>query len=202
MPFDPYDSAGIHSRRLPHWEQPGCTYFITFRLADSLPQDKVQQWYVERTKWLEQHPQPLSEEEAADYQRLFPDRLEQWLDAGYGECWLKDSKLATVVAEALRHFDGDRYTLGEFVIMPNHVHVLVTPLGEHKLTDILHSWKSYTAHEINHVLHRTGNVWQDESFDHIVRDERALLQFTQYIAANPSLAGLKEGEYRVGRSRT
>jgi D-tyrosyl-tRNA(Tyr) deacylase len=193
-PFDPQTSAEIHSRRLPHWEQPGRTYFITFRLADSLPQDKLQQCYVERTRWLKEHPQPLREKEAAEYQRLFPDRLEQSLDAGYGECWLKDSKVAAFVAEALRHFDGERYTLGEFVIMPNHVHVLVTPLGEHKLTDILHSWKSYTAHEINRVLHRTGPVWQEEYFDHIVRNADSLERFAVYIAQNPIVG-------RAGRLR-
>jgi len=185
MPFDPHDCAEIHSRRLPHWEQPGCTYFITFRLADSLPQDKLQQWREERSQWLKEHPQPISEEDFADYQRLFPDRLEQWLDGGYGECLLCRDDVSNIVERALRHFDGERYTLGEFVIMPNHVHVLVTPLGEHTLTDILHSWKSYTAHEINRMLQRTGLVWQEEYFDHIVRDTHSVERFAIYIAQNP-----------------
>ncbi len=150
-----------------------------------MPQDKLQRWYEERTQWLKEHPQPISEEEFADYQRLFPNRLEQWLDGGYGECLLHKDGVSEIVERALRHFDGDRYTLGEFVVMPNHVHVLATPLGENALPDILHSWKSYTAHEINRVLLRTGPVWQEEYFDHLVRDAHSLECFAAYIAQNP-----------------
>jgi D-tyrosyl-tRNA(Tyr) deacylase len=187
MPFDPQSLAEIHTRRLPHWEQPGCTYFVTFRLADSLPQDKLSQWYSQRTAWLKQHPPPLGESEISEYQRLFPDRLEQWLDAGYGECLLRSREVAEILEGALRHFHGQRYTLGEFVIMPNHVHALVTPLGEQTLAQIIHSWKSYTAHEINRVLGRSGPVWQDEYFDHVVRNAQCLERFATYMAQNPIL---------------
>jgi REP element-mobilizing transposase RayT len=166
----------------------GCTYFVTFRLADSLPQDKLRQWYEERETWLERHPGPLGEDGAAEYQRLFPDRLEQWLDVGSGDCILLDKEVANIVEQALRHFDNERYTLGQFVIMPNHVHVLVTPLDQHDLAQIVHSWKSYTAHEINRILHRTGPVWQQEYFDHIVRNALSLERFATYIAENPIVA--------------
>jgi D-tyrosyl-tRNA(Tyr) deacylase len=184
-PFDPAIRAAVHVRRMPHWEQPGRTYFVTFRLADSLPQDQQRAWSSEREQWLAAHPQPLSDTDQREYHERFPARLEQWLDAGHGECWLRQPPIARIVADALRHFHGQRYGLGEFVIMPNHVHGLVTPLGEWTLEQIIHSWKSFTAHEINQHLSRTGRVWQPEYFDYIVRNPQQLEKFAQYIRDNP-----------------
>ena len=198
-PFDPTARAAIHTRRLPHWEQSGATYFVTFRLVDSLPQNKLQQWYADRGQWLARHPEPHDEATRADYQRQFPDCLQQWLDAGHGECWLRRPAVANIVESTLQHFAGQRYELGDYVIMPNHVHVLVTPLGEWTLNRILHSWKSFSAHEINRMLGRTGPVWQPECFDHLVRNEQALRRFENYIRENPVKAGLRDGEYRAAR---
>jgi len=198
--FDPATTTAIHTRRLPHWQQPGCTYFVAFRLADSLPQDKLRQWYAEEKRWLTQHPEPHDETTRAEYQQQFPDRLQQWLDAGYGACWLRRPAVAAIVEQALRCFDGQRYALGDFVIMPNHVHVLVTPLGECALEEILHSWKSFTAHEMNRLLGQTGQVWQPEHFDHLVRSAHHVEQFAAYIAQNPIKAGLHENEFRVARA--
>ena len=187
IPFDAEAPASIHHRNLPHWQQPGCTYFVTFRLGDSLPQQKLQQWEAEREAWLRQHPPPHSEELRREFHERFPTRLEQWLDAGYGACWLRQPAVEVLMEQALRHFDGQRYKLGEFVIMPNHVHVLVTPLGECALEEIVHSWKSYTAHEINGRLEHTGKVWQEEYFDHLVCNAGALEQYAAYIRQNPTV---------------
>jgi valyl-tRNA synthetase len=103
---------------------------------------------------------------------------------------LKDEGAAKVVADALIHFDGERYDLGAWVVMPNHVHVVITPRGGHPVGDILHSWKSFTAHKINELLGRTGPFWQHESYDHIVRNERALYKIQEYIDRNPEKAGI------------
>jgi D-tyrosyl-tRNA(Tyr) deacylase len=197
-PFDPTVVVSKTHRRLPHWQQEGRTYFVTFRLADSLPHDKLERWMTEREAWRRAHPAPLTPEQQEEYDRLFDDRFQEWLDAGHGECTLRQPQLAHVVAESLRHFHGERYELTAFVIMPNHMHALVTPVGEWSLEQIVHSWKSYTANQINRTLERTGQVWQHESFDHIVRDEQALLRFYDYIRLNPIRAGLKEGEYVYG----
>jgi REP element-mobilizing transposase RayT len=89
-----------------------------------------------------------------------------------------------VVESTLRYFDGARYELRDHVVMPNHVHVIVTPFGEHLLSSIIHSWKSFTAHKINEILHRHGAFWQKESFDHIVRSSESLGKFREYIEAN------------------
>ena len=104
---------------------------------------------------------------------------------------LKDERAAKVVADALIHFDGERYDLGAWVVMPNHVHVVVTPRDGHHIGDILHSWKSFTAHKINELLGRTGRFWQHESYDHIVRNERALYKIQEYIDRNPEKAGIE-----------
>ena len=86
---------------------------------------------------------------------------------------------------SLMHFDGTRYELGEFVVMPNHVHAVVAPIGAHQLTRILHDWKSFSAHQFNRVLTSSGRIWHRESFDHIVRSAEALAKFDTYIRNNP-----------------
>ena len=180
------DGCVTMSRRfLPHWQQNGATYFVTFRLADSLPQVKLQLLQEEKEDWQKKHPEPLSEAEKAEYHRLFSQRVDKWLDAGMGECHLKNPQLAKIVADALAYFDGDRYHLGEWVIMPNHVHVIVTPLGNHKLSEITHSWKSFTANQINKYLNRRGQLWQKESYDQIVRSAQDLERVQIYIANHP-----------------
>jgi REP element-mobilizing transposase RayT len=191
-----------HDRNLPHWEQEGRTYFVTFRLADSLPQEKLRQWVAEREQWSRAHPEPHTDAQRAEYEQLFTERMQEWLDAGSGECWLAGAGVARVIETTLRHFEGERYRLGAFVIMPNHVHVLVTPLGGSSIVDILHSWKSYSANQINQLLDRQGTVWQSESFDHIVRNEDALSRFEEYIRENPARAGLRRGEYIYGSAAT
>ena len=146
--FDPRGHTGNVAGRLPHWRQDGVTYFVTFRLGDSIPQAQLKSWMREREEWLLAHPEPHDPTTRKEYYERFQARLEKWLDAGYGSCVLEIPESRDRVVEALAHFDGDRYRLHEFVVMPNHVHVLVTPHGAHELSAILHSWKSYTAKQI------------------------------------------------------
>ena len=197
-PFHPEDPVGIYSRHLPHWRQADCTYFVTFRLGDSIPQDKLGQWEQEFEEWHRRNPEPHSLEQRVDYHERFTERFHQWLDAGHGACWLRDSARSAIVEEALRFFDGQRYVLSHYVIMPNHVHVLVRPVKGHLLKEILHTWKSFSAHKLNEALGREGKFWQDESFDCIVRNAAQLEKYAAYIRENPTKAGLKGGEYRLG----
>ena len=192
QPFNPYEEIEATRRRLPHWQQEETAYFITFRLADSIPQEKLTQWEAERKQWLATHPQPWGETAVAEYSKLFSERRQQWLDNGYGRCLLKLPDVAEIVRSALLHFDGQRYLLDEFVLMPNHVHIIVKLLPGHDMSSVLHSWKSFTAKKINKAIEGTGTIWQDESYDHIVRSYSQLEFYRKYIRENPAKAGLKQ----------
>ncbi len=188
--FDPCADVDVSRRNLPHWQQEGRTYFVTFRLHDSLPQEKLEALRKNRAEWLDTNPEPWSAAQSQEYHEMFSEKVQLWLDAGYGSCLLKDPALAQIVADALRHFDGERYDLVAWVVMPNHVHVLLTPRPGFALGKILHSWKSFGAHEINKQVGRQGDVWQHETYDHIVRDPDSLWHFAKYIVDNPRHAGL------------
>jgi REP element-mobilizing transposase RayT len=171
---------------LPHWHQDGVIYFVTFRLADSLPQEKLKALSEEKEIWLEHHPEPRTPEQKAEYYDRFPQRLQQWLDLGYGSVLLKERKARELVENAITYFDGVRYKLDEFVVAGNHVHVLVAPQGGHTLSDILRSWKSFTSKKLLKLpggdrLSTAPIVWQRESWDHIVRSEASLNKFREYI---------------------
>src|SRR5207302_565996 len=130
-----------------------------------------------------------------EYQKRFRDAREEWLDQGHGGCILRHSQIAATVADSLRHFDGVRYALDSFVVMPNHVHVLVQPHEDNALSEILHSWKSFSAKAINKFRERPGIVWQDENYDRMVRDFEELERYRDYIKENPVAAKLDEGEF-------
>jgi REP element-mobilizing transposase RayT len=200
QPFDPEADFEVRSRNLPHWRQEGATYFATFRLGDSLPREKLDALRAEREDWLRRHPPPRSVTLLQRFQALFSARIEEFLATGCGACWLRRAEMQDVVAGALRHFHGDRYSLGAYVIMPNHVHALVTPYVGWNLSDILHSWKSFTANQINRAVNRQGRLWQEETYDHIVRDAEELAACEQYIRDNPAKAALRDGEFSLGRA--
>ncbi len=123
-------------------------------------------------------------------------RMEAWLDAGAGSCVLGEPKVAELMAGALRHFEGERYRLPAWVVMPNHVHVLIEPMGAHVLGDIVGSWKQYVARRAGVVrgtvtaAAASGPLWQRESFDRWVRDETERVRTVAYIERNPVKAGL------------
>jgi predicted solute-binding protein/REP element-mobilizing transposase RayT len=194
-PFDEQGELQRSRRNLPHWQQEGATYFVTFRLADAVPASLAGQWRHELRNWRRFHPDPLDDEARKEYRRRFLQVREDWLDQGNGSCLLREPKAAMIVAEALRHFDSQRYHLDAFVVMPNHVHAIVQPLPSHSLKEILRSWKSYSARQINKTLGRNGSVWMEESFDRIVRDWTALVRCRDYIARNPEKAHLTAGVF-------
>lgn len=92
----------------------------------------------------------------------------------------------------MHHFDGSRYELDAYVVMPNHVHVLLRPTqwAIYPLENILGGWKQFSSGHINRQMGLAGELWQDESFDRIVRDEEHLYRVLQYIGNNPERAGL------------
>jgi type I restriction enzyme R subunit len=183
------------SRFLPHWQQGTCACFVTWRLADSLPAEKLAALRTERDAWEAAHPEPWSKDEETEHHNLFNERINTWLDAGSGSCILRDPALAGIVSSALEHFDGERYHLYAAVVMPNHVHVLFQPIGGNQISDILQSWKSFTAKAINAKTGDDGRLWQPESFDQLIRNDGHFGAVMQYIRENPEKAGLGEGEF-------
>ena len=198
--FDFVDGLTIYKRNLPHWRQTGCAYFVTFRLADSIPQALLREWATIREGWIANHPQPWTEAELAEFQEKFTEQMEEYLHAGSGSCLLRKQHLARVVADALNCFNGERYALGDYAVMPNHVHAIVHPFDGFDLDNISHSWKSYTSKEINRLAGQEGQVWAEESYDHIIRHEGEMLRISNYIQANPSKANLRPGTYLCGGS--
>ena len=188
--FDPKAPVGLlRGGNLPHWRQDGVTYFVTWRTADSLPKARVDEWFVEREEWLKKNPEPWNTKVEEEYYQRFPDRWEKWLDEGHGECLLARPDLREIVKHTLRHDDGAKYRLKDFVVMPNHVHVLVTLSGEQTLSETVQEWKSVSAHRINKALGRKGEFWQKEYFDHIVRSPEQLAKFRSYIKNHPQGGG-------------
>ena len=115
------------------------------------------------------------------------------LDKGLGACVLRRPELSKIVADSLLYFNGDRYHIGDFVVMPNHVHLLVCLLGDTDLLKQCHSWKKFSAGKINKVIGKTGRFWQEKSFDHLVRSPEQFCAIQQYIRKNPS--HLQNGDY-------
>jgi REP element-mobilizing transposase RayT len=117
-------------------------------------------------------------------------RVADWLDRGIGCCWLGKPDVAHVVQQALLHFDGDRYRLLAWCVMPNHVHAMIMMMEGHPLDRIVYSWKTFTARECNRLLGRSGSFWARDYYDRFIRNEAHLGQAAEYIENNPVKAGL------------
>ena len=204
--FDPRGETAIREGQLPHWFQPGVTYFVTFRTADSVPQKLSRSWHLRRQLWLRNvgidpfDPDwkarlEATPELADQFRQEFVPEFMEWLDRGYGACVLSRPEAAAIVSESFEHFAGERYHLGDFVVMPNHVHLLVGLIGSTSVEDQCRSWKRFTATKINRLLKQQGRFWQEESFDHLVRSPAQFDYLRGYIANNPKIAGLREGKF-------
>ena len=158
---------------IPHFDGGETSQVITFRLCDSMPREILEKWRDEVSSDVE-----------------FRKNVERYLDSGYGECWLKIKGVAQLVQDSLLFHNNKSYTLTAWVVMPNHVHILLTPLKDQELSDILHDVKSYTAHQANNILKRNGQFWQHESFDRYIRNREHFANVINYIEENPVKAGL------------
>jgi Rad3-related DNA helicase/REP element-mobilizing transposase RayT len=184
---------------LPLWTKDNAVYAVTFRLADSLPQSVLQEWIAEKQAIVvraRNAGRPLTSEEAKELHRLHSEKVETYLDAGAGRCWMRDDRIAKIVADALKHFDGERYRLLGWCVMPNHVHAVVQPATGQVLSDLMRSWKTFTARESNLKLGRTGDFWQPEYYDHLVRDPDDLIHAVTYAWDNPEKAQLADWKWR------
>ncbi|MBR1465008.1 MAG: transposase [Bacteroidaceae bacterium] len=180
---------------LPHWSQQGKAQFVSFRLADSLPQSKVEELNRVKQQWRDTHPLPWDDDETLDFEYMILNTFNRWLDSGYGSCVLSNADVRQVVCDALRFYDGSKYKLWAYVVMPNHVHLLASPKTEYEMGQLMGSVKSFSSRQINQMLRRTGPLWQREVFDRIVRSGEHFERVVRYIKSNPN--GLSTGSYSL-----
>jgi REP element-mobilizing transposase RayT len=178
--------------RLPHWEKETGLYFITFHLADSLPLPVLNK-IAERNRILiaakrvGAHLSPSQEALVAEFSTA---KLEEYFDRGLGACFLRDPRIGQLVANALDFWQGKRYRLLAWCVMPNHVHVVCRLLPGQELSKVLRGWKSFTARKANEILGRDGAFWQREYYDRLIRDGDELGRAIRYVVSNPEKAGL------------
>jgi putative transposase len=166
---------GWHQRGyLPHHDVPVVRQFVTLRLVDAMPASRRGEW--EALLRIEDNRQRRT-------------KLEEYLDRGLGECWLRQPRIAAIVEGAFRFFEGERYRLRAWVVMPNHAHVLVE-VSQTPLAELLHSWKGFSAREANKLLGRTVAFWEREYWDTKMRHDEQERKAVRYIEANPVKAGL------------
>ncbi|NCD34508.1 MAG: hypothetical protein EOL87_13975 [Spartobacteria bacterium] len=217
-PFQGYHEHGDmqnYRRHLPHWRQKGATYFVTFRLADSIPWHVLEQWKEERIVWNRAWGlnDELSEQEYRARYSEIPETIRkvherdlirkplQILDHGYGDCIFRFEEHRKSLQQALHYYDLNKIQCGDFVVMPNHVHWIVMPTGAYKLERVLQSVKSYVSTELGkHNAEYKGKLWQKESYDRCIRDREELTRIRTYIKQNPVHAHLKAGEYAYYRA--
>lgn len=184
---------------MPHWSSDGIVYEVCFRLADSVPEKLQQEWLSKRRELQEittREQRELTEQEKKQFQYLYSQKVEAFLDSGHGSCLLKEPGVSEIVRLALEYNDHQKYLLHAWCIMPNHVHMLFQILGGTPQGEILQGWKSYTAHAVNRFLKRKGPLWQTDCYNHIIRTEAEYYQRIRYIWNNPEKAGFQAWKYR------
>jgi len=173
--------------------------FITYRLKFTLPSKIMEEFARRRQEWLKEWENALPEDKQAAKVREAGLRF-AWFDELLDKSFevpgfLQSQEITDIIATAFQHFNGLRYRLIAYCVMPNHVHALILPLQDAEGNSfsparIIYGWKRYTANRINRSLGRTGSLWQKESYDHVVRDEKEMINVTEYIIQNPVRAGL------------
>lgn len=199
----------LHRRSLPHWFVPGAAHFITYRLAGTLPLPVIEELKAKKQRLLNKKPENRAADHRSHIHKVLFAEYEKYLDCISNIDWLRDPRIASMLRQNLYHHDGAKFYLHAYCIMPNHVHVVLTPspdftakddegqseVGEtpdkgSPLSKIMHSLKSYTANEANKLLRRSGRFWQPESYDHWVRNDNELERIVNYVRGNPVAAKL------------
>lgn len=185
----------MYQRHLPHWRQDGATYAVTFRQADSIPQEQLRTLKRWRDVWEQQHPEPRSELEWKRFAQEISNQTERWMDEGYGSCVFRQPKFSEMMSNSLLHFQNRHHFTSCFTVMANHVHAVIRPLTGFELEDCLQRIKQYVSLRVNQFLEREGALWEEESHDRIVRDEEHLWNVVQYIGRNPKKAGIPVAQW-------
>lgn len=189
--YNPSDETQKHGEKLPHWQQREVIQFVTFRLADSMPQTKLRHWQEELTTWKVQHPEPWTPETEKEYHQRFTWKLEMWLDEGFGACIFNDPAKRMTLENTLMYDHETKATHHTWVIMPNHVHLLFTPLAP--LEKLMQCWKGISSRRIG-----AGTIWQKNYRDTLIRDASHFANAVRYIRKNP--AKLRQGTFTLWQS--
>lgn len=179
---------------LPHLVVPEGTYFITDRLIDSLPRALFVRWKQDLEALRRIHSKCDPQVKRAE--RQLQSKIEKHLDLSMGNCWLKEPRIAQLVIDAWKFFNGKRYCLHAWTVMPNHIHLLLTLNQSFSLSTILGSVKGFTSREANKIPGRSGKFWQREYFDKIIKTQRQFEFVIRYILKNPIKAGFCEEFYQ------
>ena len=190
------DSIYSWSNDLPHLEQDGKMQFVTFRLADSLPQSKLAELQNIRDTFIHRNPLPWDNATKLKYSKVISEKEEYLLNEGLGSCVLRDPNVRKIVDDAMKYVDGKTTDILGYVIMPNHVHLLHIPFQSNQSGKVVGSIRRFTALTINRMLHRSGSLWQRECFDRFVRSEEHFKHCISYIINNPRF--LPANEYSLG----
>ena len=209
------DIPDLHSRGyLPHIENK-MLQVITIRLYDSVPRKVIDQWKdalsnegnagdlarkdnngqdmsYSADDAGEGARGPFRAPQNKDVQMKLRKLIDDYEDSGYGQCFFRDKRIAEIMESTLYHYEGRYYQLVRWVIMPNHVHVMIDLKPGVKLSTIVQRWKSYTAHAANRLLSRKGDFWMPDFYDRYIRDLKHMINAIAYIDANPVKAGLAE----------
>lgn len=197
--FSPNEEFQRTVHNLPHYDQGRKYYFITWRTADSLPQSVLKNWQLKKQSWLLKNPKPWNTSKKSEYREHLMKHIDQWLDRGTGRCLLSGARCRKILVNSLEFYDGERYLLESFVIMPNHIHVLISLNEGEKLSKVVQSWKRYSAREINLLLGNEGRFWQPDYFDTVLRSQEHLWYVHQYIKNNPR--HLKKGHFTYWKKK-
>ena len=179
--YNPKEDLLITHSNLPHWNQQQKIYAVTFRLYDALPHKVIQSYQEE---W-EQRKDKSTKDDHSEREAWMHKRMMEYLDAGYGACWLRDEAVRRIVASAFNYTNTHLARIHAYVIMPNHVHAVIETQPGVTIQCVLKRLKRFTAWKINQYLGRTGRVWQREYFDRIVRSNAHYERAKQYIISNP-----------------
>ena len=190
--FDKNGPFTSYHRHLPHWRQPGATYFVTFRLVDSIPQSVLTYLQKLRREIELQQNHPRAKSLNEEYERAVFQKMEGTLDEGHGACMLRDPENVKIVRKHLAHGQGTQHFMGCGVVMPNHCHIVIRPFDGYDLETVVGQAKAFAAKWINRRLGTTGQLWQEESYDRIIRDEEHLYRIIQYIGRNPAKCGISD----------
>ncbi len=202
----------IYKNRLPHIAPFGATFFVTFRLKDSLPQHIIKELKTKMDNAIEKlkkEKPPNYKVEITKQRKLFFKSYDHQLDhKPFGSCFLKLDPIANIIKEKLHELDGEKYELLAYCIMPNHVHLLFDtsiqlvdednfylneiPENYVQLHQIMKKIKGGTAVAINRHLSRNGAFWQKDSYDHYIRNNNEFDNILNYILQNPVKAGLSK----------